>query len=111
MLAPPWGSVYLDKDRLLFTEDTLKVRVYYESKGVKVSRKYKEPDDHIGLELEFIALMLEKEKTKDAEEFAGLYMAPWVHRWYEDVNKHARAGYYKGLAGMALGGITELCRI
>jgi TorA maturation chaperone TorD len=105
VLAPPWGSVYLNTDRLLFTEDTLKVRQFYERYGMKATKKYSEPDDHIGLELEFLAYLSEQGKIEAAREFVAKYIVPWLPRWNADVQKYAKTGFYKALGNMAMGGI------
>jgi TorA maturation chaperone TorD len=104
-LAPPWGSVYLSIDKLLFTEETLKVRLFYEKYGMKAAKKYQEPDDHIGLELEFIAYLAEQSKADAAREFAAEFIAPWISRWNADVQKYSKTAYYKGLGNMAEGGL------
>jgi TorA maturation chaperone TorD len=104
-LAPPWGSVYQSVERLMFTEDTLRVRLFYEKHGMKLKEKYHEPDDHIGLELEFLAYLSEQGKIAAAREFAAEYIVPWISRWNADVQKHAETGFYKGLGNMAAGGI------
>lgn len=108
MPAPPWGSVYMDGDRLLFSEDTLHVRQYYERHGMKLKAKYAEPDDHIGLELEFLSYLLEQGKKEAAEDFVEKFVAPWIFRWNEYVQKHARSDFYRGLANMAAGGVQAL---
>jgi TorA maturation chaperone TorD len=104
-LSPPWGSVYLSVDGLLFTEETLYVRKFYESNGRIVKEKHREPDDHIGLELEFLAYLSELGKTETALRFTEKYIAPWVFKWNADVQKHARTGFYMALGNMAAGGV------
>ncbi len=111
LLAAPWGSVYLDEDRLLFNEDTLKVRKFYERYGMMTKKKYSEPDDHIGLELEFLAHLAEQGNDEAMAGFAREFMLPWILRWNDDVRKYARTGYYRGLAGMAAGGVEYLCDV
>ena len=111
VLAAPWGSVYMDEDRLLFGEDTLGVRQYYEHYGMMVKQKYKEPDDHIGLELEFLAYLFEKNEAEAAVKFAERYISPWIFKWNDDVQKYAKTAYYKGIANMATAGIEVLCGI
>ena len=110
VLAPPWGSVYLDEDGLLFNEETLVVRQFYERFGMMLKEKYKEPDDHIGLELEFLAHLAEQNNNEAMVSFAKHMMLPWVSRWNDNVQQHARTDYYRGLANMATGGIEELIR-
>ena len=58
VLAPPWESPYIQKERVIFQVDTLKVREWYQRYGLESIRKYKEPDDHIGLELAFTAHLI-----------------------------------------------------
>ena len=106
VLAPPWGSVYMSVDKLIFTEETLNVRRYYERNGRIVKEKHHEPDDHIGLELEFIADLLENNQTDTVRDFVGKYVIPWVSKWNDDIQKHARTDYYRGLANMAVGGVA-----
>jgi TorA maturation chaperone TorD len=108
VLSPPWGSVYMSTDKLIFTEETLNVRLYYERNGRIVKKKYHEPDDHIGLELEFIAYLLENDRTDTARDFAEKYVIPWVFKWNDAVQKYAGTDYYRSLANMAAGGVQEL---
>jgi TorA maturation chaperone TorD len=104
-LAPPWGSVYLDEDRLLFNEDTLEVRRYYERFGMMAKEKYHEPDDHIGLEFEFLAYLFDRGEQEAARDFSVRFILPWVDRWNSDVQKYAKTDYYRALANLAAGGI------
>ena len=105
VLAPPWGSCYLTEERLIFQEQTLNVRDFYAHYGLKLKKKHSEPDDHIGLELEFLAHLLENNEAEAALRFAREHINTWVFMWCEDVEKSAKTGYYKGLACMATGGI------
>lgn len=106
--APPWGSVYLDKDRLLFSENTLHVRQFYERYEVMAKSKYHEPDDHIGLELEFLAHLINRGELDAALDFAGEFILPWIDRWNADVQKHAKTDYYRALGTLAVGGVHVL---
>jgi TorA maturation chaperone TorD len=108
VLAAPWASVYTDADHLLLSEDTLLVRRFYERYGAMVAQKYHEPDDHIGLELQFLAHLLNAGEIGAAAEFAERFVAPWVGLWSADVQKHARTGYYRALAKLAAGGTAAL---
>ena len=57
MLAAPWESVYRSKTKLTFQEPTLQVRATYERFGVQAPAMHREPDDHLGLELAFMATL------------------------------------------------------
>ena len=108
VVAPPWGSVYLDREKLLFTEETLYVRRYYEHYGFELKNKYSEPDDHLGLELQFIAALLKQDRMEAVLDFAKTYILSWICEWSKDVQEHARVDYYRALANLAVGGIQSL---
>jgi TorA maturation chaperone TorD len=122
VLAPPWESVYTSKERLLFQEETLQVREWYHRFGLQAERQYQEPDDHIGLELSFLAqlsgLALQAYEAGDTARFQLLradqgrflneHLARWVPKWCGLVSEHARTGYYRGLALLVKGALEEL---
>jgi putative dimethyl sulfoxide reductase chaperone len=56
--APPWESVYVDSEHLLFGETTLQVREIYKELGLQFIHGNHEPDDHIALELEFVSHLI-----------------------------------------------------
>jgi TorA maturation chaperone TorD len=58
--APPWESYYLKPDRLLFQEATLEVRRAYAAQGFLPAAYPHVADDHIALELDFMARLAEK---------------------------------------------------
>ena len=55
VFAPVWEFVYFNENRFVFQEQTLQVREWYSRFGLQAERLYREPDDHIGLELGFVA--------------------------------------------------------
>lgn len=59
LLAPPYGSVYLDHDEHLMTDSTRDVQSRYEEEGMTVA--IQEVPDHICIELEFAYLLAYKE--------------------------------------------------
>ena len=59
VVAPPWESVYFSPDRLVFQQETFQVRAWYTRFGLQSANHNKEPDDHISVELEFVAHLAE----------------------------------------------------
>lgn len=57
-LAEPHESVWLSREHLLFEEQTLQVRACYRRYGLGLVDQGREPDDHIGFELLFLAELL-----------------------------------------------------
>lgn len=120
LLAAPWESVYATKDRLIFQEQTLQVRNFYRQFGLEIERIYHEPDDHIGLELIFVAhlasLSLNAMENQDQQEFDRLMMAQWeflkdhllkwAFEWTRDVREFSNQDFFRGVA-LVLEGILK----
>lgn len=122
VLAPPWESVYYSEERLIFQEQTLKVRAWYRRFGVESEKLHSEPDDHIALELAFLAhlagLGLQALQNEEEREFNGNLEAQhqflkehplkWAPLWCEMVEEHAQTDFYKGLARLTVGALKAL---
>jgi TorA maturation chaperone TorD len=103
--AAPWASCFMG-EKLTFQAKTLEIRSYYKRYDREIIKKNREPDDHIGYELEFAAYLLGKGETDAAFHFSNNYMRGFVDRWSEAVRLNASTGYYRGLAHMAAGGVS-----
>jgi TorA maturation chaperone TorD len=121
----PWESVYLNTDNLLFQEQTLGVRSWYNAYGLEITNKYKEPDDHIGLELAFLAhlanLSLNTLKEGDESKFEEMLSAQrrflsahplrWIPTWCNLVEKHAHTDFYRGVALILRGALMKIAEV
>jgi TorA maturation chaperone TorD len=122
VLAPPWGSVYFSKDRLIFQEQTLQVRNWYRRFGLVSDKLHQEPDDHIGLEMIFLSnlarlslLAIEAEDETQlmyllSEQWEFLQEQPlnWVNPWCADVVQFSRGNFYRGLALVVKGVFADV---
>jgi TorA maturation chaperone TorD len=125
VLTPPWESVYFSEERLTFQKETLDVRNWYKRFGLQAAKIYNEPDDHIGLELEFIAHLarlgldaLEKndaaafDKSLDAQRgFLVEHLLRWAPDWCEQVQSRANTGFYRGISLVTRGSLEESAKI
>ncbi len=125
MLAPPWESVYRSKTRLTFQEPTLQVRTIYERFGVQAPALHREPDDHLGLELAFVATLSDlgaqaaarddtdrlTECFEAQKDFLQDHLLAWAPACLALVEQHAETGYYRGAARLALGSLSESARL
>ncbi|MBR2789509.1 MAG: molecular chaperone TorD family protein [Eggerthellaceae bacterium] len=59
-IAPLWESVYLDNDHLLFSRTTLEIRELYKTAGFAAGAAPKEADDHLAIELDFMAALAKR---------------------------------------------------
>lgn len=125
VLAAPWESVHFTEERLVFQQQTLQVRGWYSRFGLEVVKLHQEPDDHIGLELEFLAhlakLGLQAIETGNSKRFDELldaqrkflteHLLKWSPIWYGLVMQHARTDFYRGVAHLTNGSLLELVEI
>jgi TorA maturation chaperone TorD len=118
-LAPPFESVYRSKDHLMFDKQTTEVREFYEQYGWESKFKGKVPDDHLGIELLFLTLMIEKylefddivcakEMKNEIRRFMNEHILSWVPRWNEHVQEHSKTLGYKGIGTLIYACIEDL---
>lgn len=60
LIAPPWESVYRNKQEMLFQESTLAVREFYRKFNMLPENYLRVPDDGLALELHFMAKLSQK---------------------------------------------------
>jgi len=115
--APPWESAYRTEDRLLFQAETLAVREAYLTYGFQNRNYLQEPDDHIGLELEFMeqTCRLAAQYVQagnmaavtaictDQLHFLTDHLLTWGPAFATDVAGSARTGFYRGMAQLLAG--------
>ncbi len=106
-LAPPYESYYRSKEHLLNQKPATEVKNIYRSYGWKSSLEGQIPDDHLGIEIQFLNLMLEKyyeledkackrELQKDIRKFIEIHIQPWIKDWNNDIQQNAISDFYKG---------------
>lgn len=99
--APPWGSVYLDKEAVIFGESTIELRLWLKSAGIETVLTQKEPEDHIGLMLMLTSFVAEKQPDKLQEYFEN-HLYTWCYRYLEVFDSATENPFYKGLHNLAL---------
>lgn len=114
--ASPYESVHRSQEGLLFDEQTLQVREWYHRFGLNAPREGREPDDHIALELEFVAALLSAALeafdtgadddaslfTQAAAEFTATHLEQWAPAWFGIVLTQAQTSFYRGTAHLGL---------
>lgn len=107
--APPWESVYRSQEHLLFGATTYQVRKKYHHFGLQYIRENNEPDDHLILELEFMAYLNDLcMKQQDVQGVADLlssqiqfldeHLCQWIPLFTEKILKAAKSDLYRGAA-------------
>lgn len=123
-LAPPYESVHRTADHLVFDEQTAQVREFYRRLGRVAPALNREPDDHLGLELDFLShLSVRALDAIDAGDVSLLdallatqqtFLTEHVLCWAGDVTalitEHARTDFYRGTAALVDGVLAEATR-
>lgn len=120
--APPWASVYLSDEGLLFAAETFAVRGSYAEHGLAAPNLDRDPDDHIALEFEFLATLLTRaldaaeegrsdemgrlEAAHDA--FCRDHLLPFAPLFFGLVEQHASTRFYRGVGVLGSDAMTQL---
>ena len=115
LLAPPYGSVYLEPaKRQVMGESTQDVMRLYRQAGLEVSREFKQPPDHIRLELRFMSHVIKgvidalSESDADWERAGALvntqlgflqrHLVAWVKPFTHLITENSSTAFYSALA-------------
>ncbi|OBX05243.1 hypothetical protein QV06_03290 [Gallibacterium genomosp. 3] len=95
--APPWGSVYLDKEAVIFGDSLLQLRDFMRKYGIKAELNENVPEDHIGLMLMFAAYIADT-RPDILPEYLSKHLFSWVWRYLELLSEQQDSPFYQGLA-------------
>lgn len=104
--CPPYESVYTTPERLLLQDAVQEVQDLYLRAGVQVGTEQFMPD-HVGVELGFLAALVEKAASHpdEALRYAGLaetfletHLRAWLPRFASDLEAAAETPFYQSLA-------------
>jgi TorA maturation chaperone TorD len=112
LLAPPYGSVYLEGERRLMGDSTLAAGDCYHEVGLEVAAGFNGTPDHIAVELEFMHFLAVKELDalfagqldraqnfrQKQRAFLERHLAAWVPDFSRSVEEQAQTGFYRSLA-------------
>lgn len=119
LLAAPYGSVYLEKDRQVLGDSTLAVQRCYEDAGLSLD--IHEPADHIAIELEFLYFLSTSEAEAqmaghdaNAERLRIMQISfikdfmGWLPEFCKQIENGAQTDFYK-LLGQCLASFFRYC--
>jgi TorA maturation chaperone TorD len=104
--CPPLESVYTSPKRLMMQDAYGEVRDFYSHIGIEIGNEDVMPD-HIGAELNFLAILLDRIASESgkhvqyemlAEEFLTSHMRNWVPHFTADMEEASETNFYKALA-------------
>lgn len=95
--SAPWGSVWLDKEKVLFGDSTLMLRRWMQERNITHFASQNEPEDHIGLLLMLAAWLAESNDERAVEELLAWHLLPWSHAFLTRFIDKADHPFYHGL--------------
>lgn len=97
--APPYASVYLDGDGMLYGKSAERVRSFYRERGVDLLAGSDMPD-HLCLQLDFLALLADDNMTEDESLFLASHFRPWFGTFRKRVHAAAQLPFYTVLVDL-----------
>jgi len=112
LVAPPYGSYYLDDKKTVMGDSTAHVAAFYHSCGLHLADDFHELPDHITVELEFLSFLAFSQRQAEAvanddeskrltglqREFLGKFLMPWLEPFTAAVISDGEAPFYQAIA-------------
>lgn len=108
LVAPPFGSVYLDGKRTLMGESTRSAMELYRRAGLDMAGDFNNPPDHVIAELEFLAYLHSARRAADDDtqhllrdlhhQFVRQHLGAWIEPFTRKMEQGAETGFYQLLA-------------
>jgi len=99
--APPWGSVWLDRESVLFGDSTLALRQWMREQAIDVASTQNEPEDHIGTLLLLAAWLVESGRHIECDQLLAWHLLPWSGRFLSVFHQQAKHPFYAALGQLA----------
>jgi TorA maturation chaperone TorD len=112
-LAPAYESLYQNIGQHFSSYNSASVTEFYNSYGWESKFKGKINDDHLGIELLFLTLLIDKylvlddeacrgEMRKEIRRFIDQHILSWVPEWNKKVQTHSNTLCFKGIGILIL---------
>ena len=120
LVAPPYGSIYLDDAKTVMGDSTAKVAAFYHNCGLTLAEDFHELPDHFAVELEFMSFLAFKQREAEVSgdtdevarivslqrEFLDRFLLPWLEPFTSAIITDAEAPFYQAIARCSAAFIT-----
>jgi len=114
-ILPPYESLYRPEG--LQKKSAREINRLFSEMGIQVPEEWRQPPDYIGVELDFMRLLCERERQEREEKetdalrhileiensFLEEHLALWVPVFCEKMFQQAHEDYYRGVARLTAG--------
>lgn len=107
MPCPPWGSVYTDREKVVFGEAELTLFEWMKIQGIVPKDGHKEPVDHIGRMFELLAYLAQN-RPELVNDFLQNHFLTWSSHYLDQLKECAKDPFYQGLADLAKSSLDGL---
>ena len=102
--APPCESVYTSPKRIFMQEAWEQVSQLYAEKGLGKDDALSDlMEDHLALELAFMAWLVDNGAVREQKTFLENHLLNWLPDFAVDVEQYGRTPFYKAVTKIALG--------
>lgn len=112
LVAPPYGSLYLDEAKTVMGDSTARVAAFYHACGLHLADDFHELPDHFAVELEFMSYLAFKQREAEClgdkdevlrvvklqKEFLDRFLMPWLEPFTSAIIIDDEAPFYKAVA-------------
>lgn len=112
LVAPPYGSYYLEDKKTVMGDSTAAAEAFYRSCGLHLATDFHELPDHISVELEFMSYLVFTQRQAEANgnsdesrrfaalqlEFLSKFLMPWLEPFTAAVINDGEAPFYQAIA-------------
>ena len=112
LVAPPYGSIYLDDAKTVMGDSTARVAAFYHDCGLHLADDFHELPDHFAVELEFMSYLSFKQREAEASgnrdeviriaslqsEFLERFLMPWLQPFTSAIITDGEASFYQAIA-------------
>lgn len=99
--SPPWGSVWLDRENVLFGDSTLALRQWMRDNQIAFDVEQNEPEDHFGTLLMLAAWLVENDRPEACDQLLAWHLLPWANRFLSEFVAHADHPFFNALGLLA----------
>ena len=112
LVAPPYGSIYLDDAKTVMGDSTARVAAFYLACGLHLVDDFHELPDHFAVELEFMSYLAFKQREAEVagdkeevarilclqREFLDRFLMPWLEPFIRAIITDGEAPFYQAIA-------------
>jgi len=113
--VPPYGSIYLNEERMVMGDSTMEIIRFYEEMGLSRDKDCLDLPDHIAVELELMSYLIYKEAEaleksdfataldmiKKQKSFLDQFLGRWIVEFCDKIKASTDNGFYLALADCA----------